>query len=213
MRFPCLLILASPLLALAETESEHRIEHFWRNECATCHAVNGQGIDEIKAPAIAGLPDYYVMQQIEKFKSGMRGVDPDDKNVSFMHEEATELDEELFRELAKLIAGLEPRKTVHSVIGDIERGNVLYKRHCETCHGPAAAGNAAKEIPPLYGFQDWYLVDQIERFRRGKRKADPYNVETVKMHAMAKSLWRQRDVNALAAFIATRLEGETDGEP
>lgn len=215
MRIFLFLALAGAVFGQDDSEAEHRVRHFWMNECATCHAGNGQGIDEIKAPAIAGLPDYYVMQQVRKYRDGLRGLgdEPGDENVAFMHREAADLDDDLFRELAKLIAGLQPRQTVHSVIGDIERGEQVYAKHCAECHGGDAQGDAAKEAPPLHGFQDWYLVQQIERFRKGKRKADPWNVESVKMHLMARSLWRKRDVNGVAAFISTRLEGEPDAEP
>lgn len=207
-----LFLLAAPVMA-QDGEAGHRLWHFWRNECATCHGQDGKGIDAIQVPAIAGLPDYYVLQQIHKFRDGLRGQDPDESSVYFMHREAVELDDGLYRELAGIIAGMEPRRTLHSVIGDVDRGERLYLRNCAGCHGSAAEGNPSKESPPLYLFQDWCLVDQIERFQRGKRRADPLNVESVKMHAMTKRLWRQRHVYDLAAYVTTRAQGEPDADP
>ena len=41
--------------------------------CVTCHGANGQGIEALNAPKIAGLPDWYVERQLNNFKSGIRG--------------------------------------------------------------------------------------------------------------------------------------------
>ncbi|MFT5471303.1 MAG: cytochrome c oxidase subunit 2 [Verrucomicrobiales bacterium] len=212
MRFLLLFLFVVPVFG-QDDDSEHRVWHFWRNECAGCHGQDGKGVDAIKSPAIAGLPDYYVMQQIRKYRLGLRGAEKSEENVYFMHREAEALGDELFKDLARIISGMEPHRTLHSTIGDIERGKRLYQKHCTDCHGPAAAGDAAKEAPPLHGFQDWYLVEQIERFKRGRRKSDPLNLESVKMHLMARSLWRRSDINALAAFITSNLDGQTDADP
>ena len=218
MRFRTGLLFCWLIATLAgqaqDDDRAFRTQHFWRNECASCHGQDGQGYDEGKTPAIAGLPDYYFMSQIEKYRKGLRGgtVESED-NVYYMHRETVELDDELFRDLAKYVAALPPRQTVHSVMGDISRGQHLFANLCAECHGTAAEGNAAKESPPLHGFQDWYLLAQINRFKRGARKADPQNADSVAMHAMAKRLWRTRDVRSIAAFIVTRLDGEPDAQP
>lgn len=199
----------------AEDERAFRTLHFWKNECASCHGQDGQGYDEGRGPAIAGLPDYYFMQQIRKYREGIRGgtVPKDDDNIYFMHREAVELGDELFKDLAAYVAALPPRRAAHSVVGDIERGGILYANLCAECHGSDAEGNAAKESPPLHGFQDWYIIEQVQRFRRGERKADPQNQDSVAMHSMAKRLWRPRDIRNIAAFITTRLDGEPDAQP
>ncbi|MEM1293822.1 MAG: c-type cytochrome [Verrucomicrobiota bacterium] len=206
------------LPALAEEEKDERrfrTLHFWKNECASCHGQEGQGYDEGRGPAIAGLPDHYIMQQIRKYRDGFRGgtVPMDSDSVYFMHREAVELSDDLFRDLAGYVASLPPRRSVHSVSGDVERGGILYASLCSECHGSDAEGNAAKESPPLHGFQDWYIIEQVSRFRLGERKADPQNQDSVAMHAMAKRLWRPRDIRNIAAFITTRLDGEPDAQP
>ena len=41
--------------------------------CAYCHGVEGQGIQAMNAPRTAGMTDWYLVRQIQNFKSGVRG--------------------------------------------------------------------------------------------------------------------------------------------
>ena len=45
------------------------------NLCAACHGVCGEGNLALRTPSIAGLPEWYVRQELEKFRSGQRGSD------------------------------------------------------------------------------------------------------------------------------------------
>jgi cytochrome c553 len=196
-------LLAEPAAQAAE-DRRQAAEHFWRNECASCHGQEGHGYEELRAPAIAGLPDFYFMQQVKRFREGLRGSNPSEKDVYFMHRETVELDDDLYRDLAKLVAAMKPRKPTPTISGNAERGAKLYAKHCASCHGPEAKGDASKGAPPLGLFQDWYVVEQIKRFKKGKRKADAQHAESVQMHSMAKWLWQDRDLRDLAVFVTTR---------
>lgn len=46
--------------------------------CSTCHGPNGEGMQEMNAPALAGREEWYLIRQLENFKSGVRGKDPRD---------------------------------------------------------------------------------------------------------------------------------------
>lgn len=46
--------------------------------CLACHGDKGQGNPALKAPPIAGQADWYLLSQLHKFKSGMRGTNPAD---------------------------------------------------------------------------------------------------------------------------------------
>ena len=41
--------------------------------CATCHGMEGQGIPALRAPALAGFSDSYLVRQLENFQNGIRG--------------------------------------------------------------------------------------------------------------------------------------------
>ncbi len=46
--------------------------------CAYCHGKEAQGIEAINAPRMAGMNDWYLVRQLENFKSGVRGGHPQD---------------------------------------------------------------------------------------------------------------------------------------
>lgn len=46
--------------------------------CIACHGARAEGNPALSAPALAGLDDWYVLRQLEGFRSGSRGKHPDD---------------------------------------------------------------------------------------------------------------------------------------
>ena len=48
--------------------------------CGACHGPTGQGNPQLKAPPLAGQADLYLVSQMKKFKTGIRGqeIGPDE---------------------------------------------------------------------------------------------------------------------------------------
>lgn len=46
--------------------------------CTTCHGPEAKGQEEMNAPALAGREAWYIVRQLQNFKSGVRGSDPAD---------------------------------------------------------------------------------------------------------------------------------------
>jgi cytochrome c oxidase subunit 2 len=46
--------------------------------CTACHGTKAQGNRELRAPALAGQTDWYLVTQLERFRSGLRGYAPAD---------------------------------------------------------------------------------------------------------------------------------------
>ena len=46
--------------------------------CGACHGPEGQGNRMLSAPRLAGQSDWYLVRQLEKYASGVRGYDPED---------------------------------------------------------------------------------------------------------------------------------------
>ncbi|MAM70683.1 MAG: hypothetical protein CMP91_06015 [Gammaproteobacteria bacterium] len=46
--------------------------------CAACHGPNGEGLEALNAPKIAGQQAWYTVRQLQNFKNGVRGSDPRD---------------------------------------------------------------------------------------------------------------------------------------
>jgi len=78
--------------------------------CVACHMADGGGNQALGAPPIAGHPDWYVVSQLKKFKSGVRGAHPKDTTGATMRAIATTLTtEQQMQDLAAYVASL-PRK-------------------------------------------------------------------------------------------------------
>jgi len=46
--------------------------------CAACHGMHAEGNADLGAPPLAGLDDWYVVEQLQAFRSGLRGAHADD---------------------------------------------------------------------------------------------------------------------------------------
>jgi cytochrome c553 len=42
-------------------------------QCVACHGQNGEGMEALKAPKLAGQHAWYTASQLKKFKDGVRG--------------------------------------------------------------------------------------------------------------------------------------------
>ncbi len=154
--------------------------------CAPCHGDNGAGSREYGAPAIAGLPAWYVQTQLQNFQSGMRGYAPFDtadirmKSMSWTLQDSTDL-----VSVARYVASLPVVRAPLTLHGDAAAGQASFAV-CSGCHGPTASGNEGTHAPPLAGRSDWYLLRQLHNFRngwRGTNNADMWG-ETMRPNAM-----------------------------
>lgn len=159
------------------------------NACFTCHGLQGQG-DGVSTPRLAGLDAGYLQKQMEDYASGLR---PDD----VMSRVARGLDPDSRRAIAAFYAGL-PSSTSTSASpsaatpppvwrrGDVSRGVTA----CSSCHGPNGQG-AGEGQPIVAGQPVAYTLEQIDRWKSGKRRNDPRGV-------MAAAVQRLTDAEALA---------------
>jgi len=46
--------------------------------CAACHGQKGEGNKALNAPRLLDQQDWYMIRQIQNFRSGARGAHPDD---------------------------------------------------------------------------------------------------------------------------------------
>jgi cytochrome c oxidase subunit 2 len=46
--------------------------------CGACHGANAEGMEALNAPRLAGQEDWYLIRQLENFKTGIRGATPKD---------------------------------------------------------------------------------------------------------------------------------------
>lgn len=139
--------------------------------CSQCHGANGGGNSEFLAPGIAGLPDWYVAGQLDKFHSGARGLNPKDTGGLRMYPMSLWLRDEADRQdVAAYVASMPsvaPVNELHEQ-GDAAKGAGYYAI-CSACHAPDATGNQGMGAPPLRGMSDWYLFSSITKYKAGIR--------------------------------------------
>ncbi|MEY3659420.1 MAG: hypothetical protein RLZZ169_245 [Pseudomonadota bacterium] len=46
--------------------------------CGACHGPNGEGMEALNAPKLAGQEEWYLVRQLQNFKAGIRGTNPKD---------------------------------------------------------------------------------------------------------------------------------------
>jgi cytochrome c553 len=172
--------------------------------CGQCHGAAGEGNPLVGAPAIAGLPTWYVESQVKHFRGGVRGRHPDDVGGMRMRPMAIHLraDEDVSA-VAAYVASL-PRANAPPSLsgGDPAKGEQSYAL-CVACHGPSGEGNEALQAPPISGSSDWYLLTQLEHYKSGVRGRDPTDSAGATMWPMAMTLADEQAMKDVIAFIQT----------
>lgn len=175
--------------------------------CAQCHGPAGDGQQLALAPAIAGLPEWYVVAQLQDFRSGARGMHPDDVGGLRMHPMSLTLKKDAdIQQVAAYLASLPQAQPAPVVTGgDPQRGAERYAL-CASCHGATGAGNEQMKAPRLVGTNDWYLVSALQKYKTGVRGSNPANPFGAVMRSFAAQLDEQAILD-IVAYVGT-LSGE-----
>ena len=178
------------------------------NTCVPCHGAVGQGTDLASAPAIAGLPQWYVEVQLDKFQNGARGAHPDDAEGLRMRPMSRSLMdrngvlEAKVKDVAAYVASLPVVETPSTVEGDAEKGKALYTP-CIACHGQAGQGSQPLGGPPLVGQSNWYLESSIHKFQSGVRGGDPSKDQSGAIMAAMSNTLTDETIKDVIAYIRT----------
>jgi cytochrome c553 len=186
---------------VAPTEAIPRAAAHWA-QCSPCHGDQGQGDKGQLAPAIAGLPAWYVDTQLLKFRAGVRGAHFDDVAGLRMRPMALSLhNDEDVKNMAAYVAQLAPTPSTPSIAGDTAAGKATFAT-CSACHGADGGGNEAMNAPPIAGRDDWYIVAQVQKFRSGVRGTNAKDTIGPAMRAIATSLPDDKTIHDVARYIA-----------
>jgi cytochrome c553 len=169
--------------------------------CAQCHGPEGEGNQLALAPAIAGLGEWYIKAQLHNFKSGTRGIHPEDTGGLRMYpmSQTLKTDEDI-QTMASYVASLPARRAAPTLEGgDATRGAKFYQV-CTACHGPDGNGNQAIGSPRLTGQADWYLLSTLQKLKAGIRGSYP---NAVIMRGMAGTLPDEQAMRDVIAYIMT----------
>ena len=185
---------------LLDMEPDRQAGEVMFRQCALCHGKDGQGILGGKYPRIGGLPQYYLLNALEDYRSGDRGYDAMLVVGGLKNAE----DQDLVN-LAAYVSALDVDLDVPGPAdGDARKGGRIYKSDCKTCHGRAGEGKSRKESPPLRGQYHEYLARQIDMFKSKERiHADDPDDETF-------ADYEDEDLLNILAFIATLDDPQED---
>lgn len=170
--------------------------------CVACHMPDGSGNAALHSPKISGQEDWYLTQQLNNFKKGIRGTHDLDIWGKTMRPMAMTLaTDEIMANVVAYITTLEapaPAPTIQG--GDAVKGKALYGT-CVSCHGENAEGNSLLHAPALKGQHDWYLVTQLKNFQQGARGAHPDDTWGATMAPMSKTLADEQAIKDVVAYI------------
>ncbi len=177
----------------------------YKTTCVECHGDNAAGIQDKNSPSLHQQEDWYLLAQLQKFRSGQRGAAEGDSTGAEMREKALELpDDQAMSDVVAFIKTLEssppPAPTFEA---DAKAGAAAYNGICVACHGAGGKGMAVLKSPSLVGQSDWYLAAQINKFRNGQRGSDPTDIPGLQMKAMVGMVTSDQQARDLAAYVAS----------
>jgi len=175
--------------------------------CSACHGPAGEGKAELKAPAIGGLPSWYVMEQIEKFRNGFRGSHPEDIPGLQMKAIALSFTGDQLEAAARAIEKLPAKPTPIIAGGDVDRGRKIFANNCINCHRFNGEGERVFHSAPLVTLDPDYLRRQLHNYARGWRGASPQDFYGSKM-VMVSSGLTDRDIEDMIRYIGELAHGD-----
>lgn len=184
-------------------DSGHERGEVLYGACISCHKADGSGLEVIGAPSIAGMAPWYVERQLNKFRHGIRGSHHEDVEGMRMRPMSRTLRHEAdVKSVAAYVASLPRIEADAGLGGDPKVGQALYAV-CGTCHGANAEGNIALNAPQLRHHDDWYLLNQLKKFKAGIRGSNPQDVTGAQMMPMASTLVDEQAMKNVIAYIQT----------
>jgi len=169
--------------------------------CATCHGAQAEGNRQMNAPKLSGQGKWYLVRQLQDFRSGLRGAHEGDLYGQQMAAMAKTLaDDAAIRNVVAYITSLEEVRPESTVMGNPDHGQALYAT-CSACHGTQGQGVWSTNAPRLANMSDWYLQRQIHNFRDGIRGKHPQDFAGAQMASMARSLADEQAISDVLDYV------------
>lgn len=168
--------------------------------CSVCHGSQLMGNKNINAPRLSDLQQWYIERQLLNFKAKIRGNHADDLSGGEMMPMVANFSDDELTDISIWVSTTESPKPMPTIEANIESGKSLY-RTCIACHGQNGEGNEALGAPKLSGLNDWYIYNQLNKFRLGIRGTDPKDTYGLQMKAMSNVIVSEQAAADLAAYI------------
>jgi cytochrome c oxidase subunit II len=171
--------------------------------CAACHGQQGEGMQALNAPKIAGQEPWYLKRQLRNYKEGLRGAHEEDAFGKQMAPMARTLaTDAAIDNVVAHIQTFPDQPPPQTVEGNLKAGASRFTV-CAYCHGAEGQGIEAMNAPRLAGMTDWYLANQLHNFKEGIRGEHPEDYYGKQMGYMGRILQNDQAVNDVVAYINT----------
>jgi len=182
--------------------------------CAACHGMDGNPMDGMPYPRIAGQSERFIAHELALFKSGQRTTGMALAMVPF----ASELSAQDMRDLG---AFFESQATAAGIADDTpitdngpykdlafyQIGEQLYRGGdpargipaCLACHGPSGAGNPGPAYPSVAGQEAGYVQTRLHEYRAGVPEAQ--DARLFQIMATVASALTDQEIAALASYL------------
>jgi cytochrome c oxidase subunit 2 len=177
--------------------------------CIACHGSSGEGNEQLNAPKIAGLSQWYLKRQLHYFKHQIRGNNAEDSYGQQMAAMSSVLtDDQAIENVSAYIRTL-PSKTDQSIALSnsssptpllLAKGKAHYKS-CAYCHGIEAQGNYAMNAPMLNSQHSWYLKRQLMNYQKGIRGRHANDLYGNQMVMLSKVLQNEQAIDDVVGYI------------
>jgi cytochrome c553 len=167
--------ITEPTLAISDKERGEALVA----ECLLCHSNK----EAQRGPVLHGMETWYLMDQLEKFRSGVRGKLVSNRSEYLMGVGAKKIhDDYELAYVANWFSEQEPLPAIRTIEGNLEDGKIFYDQRCASCHGENGEGNRFVEAPSLQRLEGWYFLEQMRKFRSGQRG---YHIKDITGQSMA----------------------------
>jgi cytochrome c553 len=182
------------------------VRRTWQS-CLVCHST----VEMQRGPRLEHLPPWYLERQIHKFLDGHRGADSANRSEFLMGTAVKNVDRILdVAALTRYIAQQPKMPPLQSIDGDVTHGRAMYKARCASCHRDGDGSRMLKS-PPLIGLDDWYLYDQLRKFRDRKRGYHDDDKEGITMGVAVQGMTDDQ-FRDIVAFILAELNPDPNSD-
>jgi len=150
------------------------------------------------------MDNWYLLDQIQKFHSGVRGRDSENRSEYLMGAAVKKIRNDYEMALAaNWFSKQEPLPAIRTVKGDLKAGAKLYATRCASCHGEKAEGKRETLSPSLTRLEGWYFIDQMKKFRSGARGSNLADLGGRSMSAAVNGMSNQQFKDVVAYVVET----------
>lgn len=175
-------------------------------ECMLCHSNK----EAQRGPILHGMEMWYLMDQLEKFRSGVRGKLASNRSEYLMGVGARKIKDDFeLAYVANWFSEQDPLPAIRTVQGSLEEGKEYFNQRCASCHGGNGEGNRLLNAPSLQRLEGWYFLEQMRKFRSGERGYHPQDIGGQAMAAASQEI-SDRNLRNVVAYCVDAFGAEEE---